>query len=49
MPAGIFAIVIVKTYGADTKIALQAILATMIGSLLTIPFWLFIGVSLVQN
>ena len=32
MPAGIFAIVIVKTYGADTKTALQAILATMIGS-----------------
>ena len=49
MPAGIFAIVIVKTYGADTKTALQAILATMIGSLLTIPFWLFIGVSFVQN
>ncbi|MFL2735828.1 MAG: AEC family transporter [Gammaproteobacteria bacterium] len=49
MPAGIFAIVIVKTYGADTKTALQAILATMIGSLLTIPFWLFVGVCFVPN
>ena len=47
MPAGIFAIVIVKTYGADTKTALQTILATMMGSLLTIPFWLFIGVTYV--
>ena len=30
MPAGIFAIVIVKTYDADTKTAMRAIMATMI-------------------
>ena len=49
MPAGIFAIVIVKSYDADTKTAMRAILATMIGCLVTIPIWLYLGVNLVAK
>ena len=49
MPAGIFAIVIVKTYDADTKTAMRAIMATMIGCLVTIPIWLYLGVNLVAK
>jgi predicted permease len=47
MPAGIFAIVIVKTYDADTKTAMRSIMATMIGCLVSIPIWLYLGVNLV--
>jgi malate permease and related proteins len=49
MPAGIFAIVIVKTYDADTKTAMRAIMATMIGCLVSIPIWLYLGVKLVAK
>ena len=49
MPAGIFAIVIVKSYDADTKTAMRAIMATMIGCLVTIPIWLYLGVNLVAK
>ena len=49
MPAGIFAIVIVKTYDADTKTAMRAIMATMIGCLVSIPIWLYLGVNFVAK
>ena len=47
MPAGIFAIVIVKTYDADTNTAMRAILATMVACLVSIPVWLYLGINLV--
>jgi len=49
MPAGIFAIVIVKTYDADTETAMRAILATMVACLVSIPIWLYLGVQLVSR
>jgi predicted permease len=46
MPAGIFALVIVGSYSADRNIAMISILVTMVGSLVTLPIWLFVGVKL---
>ena len=45
MPAGIFAIVIVKNYSGDTPTAMRAILATMIGCIITTPLWLYLGLK----
>ena len=46
MPAGIFAIVIVGNYEGDKETAMRSILVTMIASIITLPLWLMIGVSL---
>ena len=46
MPAGIFALVIVGSYSADRNIAMISILVTMVGSLMTLPIWLFLGIKL---
>lgn len=46
MPAGIFAIVIVGNYKGDKETAMRSILLTMIASIITLPLWLMIGVSL---
>lgn len=48
MPAGIFAIVIVKNYSGDTTTAMRAILATMVGCLLTAPIWLYLGLKFMK-
>ena len=48
MPAGIFAIVIVKNYSGDTTTAMRAILATMVGCLLTTPIWLYLGLKFMK-
>ena len=48
MPAGIFAIVIVKNYSGDTATAMRAILATMAGCLLTTPIWLYLGLKFMR-
>ena len=45
MPAGIFAIVIVKNYNGDTTTAMRAILATMIGCVVSTPIWLCLGLK----
>lgn len=46
MPAGVFALVVVKSYGGDALVALRVILATMAGCILTLPFWLALGLKL---
>tara|TARA_B100000282_G_scaffold290229_1_gene260944 strand:+ start:662 stop:1606 length:945 start_codon:yes stop_codon:yes gene_type:complete len=46
MPAGIFALVIVKHYGQEGTVALQCILASMVVCLITTPIWLYFGVKL---
>ena len=48
MPAGIFAIVIVKNYSGDTSTAMRSILATMVGCLLTTPIWLYLGLKFMK-
>mgnify|MGYP005652760203 CR=1 FL=1 len=46
MPAGVFAIVVVKSYDGDTEIALRVILATLAGCLITMPIWLSLGMKM---
>lgn len=48
MPAGIFAIVIVKNYKGDTETAMRVILSTMIGCLFSTPIWLFMGLKFLR-
>ena len=46
MPAGIFAVVIVRNYDGDTTTAIRTIPITMILGLISSPIWLFLGYSL---
>ena len=48
MPAGIFAIVIVKNYSGESQTAMRTILATMFGCLVTTPIWLYIGLNYIK-
>ena len=48
MPAGVFAIVIVKSYDGDTEIALRIILATLAGCLITMPAWLSLRLKMLS-
>ena len=43
MPAGIFAVVIVSNYSANSVTAMRTISVTMLVGLLTLPIWLSIG------
>jgi predicted permease len=43
MPAGIFAVVIVRNYSANSVAAMRTISVTMLVSLITLPIWLSIG------
>ena len=45
MPAGVFALVVVKNYGQDTETGLRSIMATMLVSLVSIPTWLWVGMK----
>ena len=47
MPAGVFALVVVKNYGEDTVTGLRAIMVTMLFSIITIPTWLWVGLKLI--
>jgi predicted permease len=49
MPAGIFALVVVQIYEGDRKTAMRSIMATMLGCLITLPFWLMIGLRLIAE
>tara|TARA_Y100001978_G_scaffold203203_1_gene227407 strand:+ start:1819 stop:2766 length:948 start_codon:yes stop_codon:yes gene_type:complete len=43
MPAGIFALVVVRIYEGDRATAMRAIMASMLGCLFTLPLWLVLG------
>jgi len=43
MPAGVFALLVVNSYGESSGIGLRAIMATMLACLFTMPFWIFLG------
>lgn len=47
MPAGMLPVVISKHYGGDPGIALQVVIGTSIIGLLTIPFWIRLGMHFV--
>ena len=49
MPAGVFAIVVVRNYGEDAETGLRAIMATMLVGLISLPTWLWIGINLNQG
>ena len=48
MPAGIFAVVVVGNYQGDRDTAMRSITATMVGSLVTLPFWLACGLKVLD-
>ena len=48
MPAGVFAIVVVKSYDGDTEIALRVILATLVSCIITMPVWLSLGIKIIS-
>jgi len=43
MPAGVFALLVVNSYGESSGIGLRAIMATMLACLFSMPFWIFLG------
>jgi predicted permease len=45
MPAGVFALVVVRNYREDTETGLRAIMATMLISLIALPTWLWVGMN----
>ena len=45
MPAGVFALVVVKNYGEDTQTGLRTIMATMVASFISLPTWIWIGTN----
>lgn len=48
MPAGIFAIVIVRSYYSDSETAIRAIFSTMVVSIISLPVWLVLGINLLN-
>ncbi|NJK91030.1 MAG: AEC family transporter [Blastochloris sp.] len=49
MPSAVFPIVLTRHYGGDAGTAFRAILATALVSLLTIPFWISLGLKMIEN
>ena len=49
MPAGIFALVVVRIYDGDRTTAMRAIMASILGCLISLPIWLLIGLNLVEG
>lgn len=49
MPAGVFALVVVKSYGEDTETGLRVIMTTMLLSVVSIPAWLWAGIKLITS
>jgi len=45
MPCGTFPIVMARHYGADAGVALRVVIGTSLVSLLTIPWWIQVGLS----
>ena len=43
MPAGVFALLVVKSYKESSETSIRAIMATMVGCLLTLPAWIYVG------
>ena len=49
MPAGVFALLVVNSYGQRSDVGLRAILATMVACLVSLPMWVYIGLTYILN
>lgn len=45
MPAGVFALLVVNSYGERSDTGLRTIMATMLACLFTMPLWVFLGTN----
>ncbi len=45
MPAGVFALLVVNSYGQRSDVGLRAILATMVACLVSLPMWVYFGLT----
>lgn len=46
MPAGILPIVLARHYGGDASVAVKVVLVTTLCSIITMPFWIRLGLSI---
>lgn len=49
MPAGIFALVVVRLYQEDRTTAMRTIMTSIVGCLITLPLWLWLGLRLIEG
>jgi hypothetical protein len=49
MPAGIFALVVVRLYKGDRTTAMRTIITSIAGCLITLPLWLLLGLKLIEG
>jgi predicted permease len=49
MPAGVFALLVVKNYSESSEVGMRSILATMVGCIITLPAWIYAGKNWVLN
>jgi len=49
MPAGVFALLVVNSYGQRSDVGLRAILATMVACLVSLPMWVYFGLTYILN
>lgn len=49
MPAGIMPIVLSRHYGGDASVAVRAVIATTLASVITMPLWIQFGLRFVLN
>ena len=45
MPAGVFALLVVNSYGERSDTGLRTIIATMLACLISMPIWIFVGLQ----
>ncbi len=43
MPAGVFALLVVRSYSECSETSIRTIMATMVGCLVTLPGWIYLG------
>jgi len=49
MPAGVFALLVVNSYGQRSDVGLRAILATMVACIISLPTWVYFGLTYIVN
>ena len=49
MPAGVFALLVVNSYGERSDTGLRTIMATMLACLISMPIWIFVGLQCILS
>jgi len=49
MPAGVFALLVVNSYGQRSDVGLRAILATMVACIISLPMWVYLGLTYIVD